>query len=112
MKKYRITYYLKPEADNITIEISAKDYEEACIYAKDYRRGESFSCDEIESETADYFGTKVKIPNGYHLDSNGYYMDGHGVEYALVSYGRGEEEVVCLETVYSKHTRTVELERA
>ena len=58
-----------------------------------------------------FFGTKVKIPNGYKPDSNGNYVNGHGVEYQLVSYGRGADEVVCLETIYSKHVRMIELER-
>ena len=46
MKTYKITYYLKPEADNINITISAKSYEYACILAKSYR-AEGFSCEEI-----------------------------------------------------------------
>lgn len=62
--------------------------------------------------TAEFDGIKVKIPKGYRLDSMGYYVNGHGVEYALVAYGRGDETVICIETVYSKHVRTVVLERA
>lgn len=31
-------------------------------------------------------GIKVKIPNGYKLNANGFYQNGHGVEYALVQY--------------------------
>ena len=55
---------------------------------------------------------KVKLPMGYTgPNENGYYVNGHGVEYTIVSYGQGENEVVCLETVYSRHIRTVELER-
>lgn len=46
MKKYKITYYLRPEAENIIVYIMAKSYEDACVYAKGYRR-ESFSVDEI-----------------------------------------------------------------
>jgi hypothetical protein len=61
--------------------------------------------------TAEFEGTKVKIPKGYTLDSYGYYMDRHGVEYALVEYGWKDERVICLETVYSKHVRTVPLEK-
>ena len=62
--------------------------------------------------TAEFNGVKVRIPRGYKLDSEGFYINGHGVEYALVQYGRGEEATICLETVYSKHVRTIELERA
>lgn len=47
MKKYKITFYLRPEADNITIYVMAKSYEDACIMAKGFRR-ESFSCDEVQ----------------------------------------------------------------
>ena len=61
--------------------------------------------------TATFNGKTVKIPNGYRgPDADGFYMNGHGVEYALVQYGRGEDAVICLETVYSRHTRTIELE--
>ena len=61
--------------------------------------------------TAEFDGVKVKIPHGYHYDSEtGRYMDGHGVEYQLVRYGRKENSTICLETVYSKHVRTVELD--
>lgn len=58
------------------------------------------------------FGVDVIIPKGYREDSNGFFINGHGVEYAPVQYGRGEEKTICLETVYSKHARTIELERA
>ena len=61
--------------------------------------------------TAEFEGIKVKIPKGYHLDSMGYYVNGHGVEYVLVAYGRGDESVICLETVYSKHVRIIKCER-
>lgn len=60
--------------------------------------------------TADFFGIKVQIPKGYTKNSDGNYINGHGVEYALVQYGRGEGSVICLETIYSKHVRTVKLE--
>ena len=60
---------------------------------------------------AEFEGIKVRIPKGYTLDSMGFYVNGHGVEYALVSYGRGENAVICLETIYSKYVRTIELER-
>ena len=61
--------------------------------------------------TAEFDGIKVKIPNGFRLDSNGFYINGHGVEYALCSFDRGEYETVCLETVYSEHVRTIVLEK-
>lgn len=56
------------------------------------------------------FGKQVRIPRGYKLDSNENYINGHGVEYALVKYGWKENETICLETLYSKHTRTIALE--
>lgn len=63
--------------------------------------------------TAEFNGIKVKIPRGYNgPDENGFYMNGHGVEYAIVSYGSGEDMEICLETVYSDHVRTVPLKRA
>lgn len=62
--------------------------------------------------TAMLFGELVKIPKGYHEDSNGYFINGHGVEYAPVQYGWGEDKVICLETVFSNHIRTIELEKA
>lgn len=61
--------------------------------------------------TATFNGKVFKIPRGYKgPNEDGFYTNGHGVEYALVQYGRGEEAVVCLETVYSRYVRTVELE--
>lgn len=60
---------------------------------------------------ADVFGIKVKIPKGYTHDSNGFFINGHGVEYAPVEYGRGENSVIVLEPVYSKYGRVVELEK-
>lgn len=62
---------------------------------------------------AEFNGIKVKIPKWYNgPDQNGFYMDRHGVEYALVSYGSGEDKEICLETVYSDHVRTVPLKMA
>lgn len=61
---------------------------------------------------ATFNGMQVQIPKGYTLDSEGNYINGHGVEYALVQYGRGEEATICLETIYSRHVRTIELKRA
>ena len=61
--------------------------------------------------TAVLFGVEVKIPKGYREDSNGFFINGHGVEYAPVQYGIGNDKVICLETVYATHTRTIELER-
>ena len=46
MKQYKITYFLEPDAENVVINIFAKTYEDACIFAKEYRR-EGFSCEEI-----------------------------------------------------------------
>ena len=58
----------------------------------------------------EFDGIKVKIPRGYHLNSQGYYQNGHGVEYTLAGYG-SSDPVICLETVYAKHVRTIELEK-
>lgn len=55
-------------------------------------------------------GKMIEIPKGYKgPDEYGLYKNGHGVEYALVQYGHGEDAEVCLETVYSRHVRTVRL---
>lgn len=62
--------------------------------------------------TASFNGIQVKIPKGYTFDGEEFYINGHGVEYALVQYGLGDDAVICLETVYSKHVRTVPLDRA
>ena len=66
---------------------------------------------ERKTMKANFNGITVKIPKGFKLDSNGFYINGHGVEYALVQYGRGDETTICLETVYSRHVRTIKLER-
>lgn len=58
----------------------------------------------------EFNGVHVIIPKGYHQGEDGIFMNNHGVEYALVSYGSGDDKVICLETIYNKHTRTVELE--
>ena len=50
MKRYQITYFLRPEAENIVFSILAKSYEDACIFAKDYREG-AFDCREMPDET-------------------------------------------------------------
>lgn len=55
MKRYKITYFLRPDAENIEVVISAKSYEDACIWAKGYRK-ESFGCVELEDK-------RVKVIN-------------------------------------------------
>lgn len=55
-------------------------------------------------------GMKVKIPKGYTKTDEGTFINGHGVEYALVQYGAGDCITVCLETIYSKYVRSVEVE--
>ena len=59
---------------------------------------------------AEFNGLLFKIPKGYRPTEDGLFVNGLGVEYALVQYGHGDESTVCLETVYSKHTRTIPLE--
>ena len=49
MKRYMVTYYLMPDANNVEITVFAKSYEDACVYAKGYRR-ESFGVKEITAE--------------------------------------------------------------
>lgn len=46
MKRFKIIYRLRPDAEDVVIIILAKTYEDACIFAKSYRR-EGFSCEEI-----------------------------------------------------------------
>lgn len=57
----------------------------------------------------EFCGIKVKIPKGYTQNSEGFFVDRHGVEYALVKYGADDAATICLETIYSKHVRTVML---
>lgn len=45
MKRFKITYHLWPGED-ITVEITAKNYEDACVFAKNYRK-DGFSIEEI-----------------------------------------------------------------
>lgn len=59
---------------------------------------------------AAFNGVRVRIPKGYRQTDDSTFINGHGVEYALVSYGEGDAKTICLETIYSKHTRTIELE--
>lgn len=59
---------------------------------------------------AAFNGVRVRIPKGYRQTDDSTFINGHGVEYALVSYGEGDVKTICLETIYSKHTRTIELE--
>jgi len=46
MKYFEITYHLRPEAENIVFTIAAKTFEDACVFAKQYRP-ESFSVMEV-----------------------------------------------------------------
>ena len=47
--RFKITYYLMPEAANIDVVVTAKSYEDACVIAKGYRQ-EGFSCNEITGQ--------------------------------------------------------------
>lgn len=49
MGRYRITYHMMPDADDIVIEIVAKNYEDACKFAKAYRK-DGFSVEEIYND--------------------------------------------------------------
>lgn len=46
MKRYKITYHLLPDAEDITIDYLAKSEEDAVIYAKEYRK-DAFSVREV-----------------------------------------------------------------
>lgn len=46
MELYRITYFMYPY-ENIVVTIWAKDFDDACVYAKTYRN-DSFSIDKVE----------------------------------------------------------------
>lgn len=46
MKRFKIVYHLMPDSENIEVTIFAKNYDDACVWAKEYRH-ESFSCDEV-----------------------------------------------------------------
>ena len=58
----------------------------------------------------EFDGKKVRIPRGYTKTEDGTFINCHGVEYQLVSYGWKDSVTVCLETIYSKHIRTVKVE--
>lgn len=53
---------------------------------------------------------KVRIPTGYKLNSLGNFQNSHGVEYQIVRYRGPDGYTYCLETIYSNHVRTVELQ--
>ncbi len=53
MKKYKVVYMMWPESKNIEIIIFAKSYEDACVYAKNYRK-ESFTINCLDDERDDY----------------------------------------------------------
>lgn len=55
-------------------------------------------------------GLNIRIPKGYTRTEDGTFINGHGVEYGLVQYGTGDYITVCLETIYSKHVRTIKVE--
>lgn len=52
MKRYKITYVFGSGTENIVITILAKNYEEACMYAKTYRK-ESFMIEECKKNGTD-----------------------------------------------------------
>ena len=55
-------------------------------------------------------GRKVHIPDSYHLVDDGIFRDRRGVEYTIVQYGSDDAVAICLETIYSKHVKTIELD--
>ena len=58
----------------------------------------------------DFEGMKIRIPREYTKTDEWTFINGHGVEYALVQYGAGDCITVCLETIYSKYIRSIEVE--
>lgn len=60
---------------------------------------------------AEFDGIKVKIPRGYTPIGNGIYMDGHGVEYGLVQYGRDKDDPIYLEAISDRYDRRVPVKR-
>lgn len=61
------------------------------------------------SSIAKFGEITVEIPNGYHETEDGTYINGHGVEYGLVQYGK--DGPVYLESL-SKYDRRILLNAA
>ena len=53
----------------------------------------------------DFFGVKVKIPNGFAQLPDGTFVRKTGYEYSLCQYGRGSDSVIVLEPIYAHHLR-------
>lgn len=49
MKTYKIIYHLKPDSEDVEIIIKAKNYDDACIFAKQFRK-DSFSVAEVKGD--------------------------------------------------------------
>lgn len=70
MNKYTITYHLQPEADNITFDIFARNYDEAVAFAKDYRK-ESFTVEESAGSNLKNMRTKRGMTQAQLADAAG-----------------------------------------
>lgn len=55
------------------------------------------------------FGKRLRIPKGYVRTEDNTFVNGHGVEYGLVAYGR-DCEVIGLEPIYSEYSKFIEVE--
>ena len=53
----------------------------------------------------DFFGVKVKVPNGFAQQPDGTFVRNTGYEYAMCEYGRGSDSVIVLEPIYAQHLR-------
>lgn len=49
MKTYKIIYYMRPDSEDVEIVIKANSYEDACIFAKQFR-SDSFSVVEVKGD--------------------------------------------------------------
>lgn len=45
--QFRVTYFLRPDNDNIVVTVAARSYEEACVLAKAFHPGLSFGVKEL-----------------------------------------------------------------
>ena len=61
MKKFKITYHIFPDGEDIVVDVEAKTKEDACVMAKSFRK-DSFSIKEIKAAKRKeyvYIATKI-----------------------------------------------------
>jgi hypothetical protein len=49
LKTYKIIYYIRPDSEDVEVVIKANSYEDACIFAKQFR-SDSFSVIEVKGD--------------------------------------------------------------